>query len=595
MPPATALPPLPVAGPLAVAGILLAIGKWLPRRVPDTVGILTALAAAAICAMLLRASAEAPVVTWFGGWIPGGGQVIGIAFAVDQAGAAFGTFIGLLFAATLIFSWGYFDETHAHFHTLMLLFMAGMIGFCLTHDLFNMFVWFEVMSVAGFAVTGYQLRASPLEGALNFTVVNTIGSYLFLGGLGLLYAVGGALDMSALGQVVAHMPNDPVVAAAFVLMASGLLVKSAQVPFHLWLSDAHAVAPSPVSVIFSGAMVAIGVFGLSRLVFIVFAGSPPVLHVVHTALLGMGAASAVLGAVLALLQRHLKRMLAFSTVSHTGLQLIGLALTSRDGAAGMLLYMAGHGLVKGALFMVVGILLALRGDVDELRLRGRGGALWPVGLAMAVGGLLLAGLPFGLMDDGYGLIGAAARDGARGWVVATMVVSGAGTGAAVLRSAGRIFLGLGPLADEQRQAATDEEQETSDRPLWLMLVPVIVMLVAAVALSEPARALAWRAAGMLMLPDPARIMGGAAQFPPPAPPDAPLANLYAWLPTGLAVLLASSALLPRSPANPVAVASRLIVRPVARGLEFLHSGAIGDYIAWLAIGVAILASAFALG
>ncbi len=585
--PPSALPPIPVAGPLAIAGLLLTFGKRLPGKLPDVIAIATALAAAAICAVMVRLAADAPVVTWFGGWSPRSGQVIGIAFAVDQAGAAFGTFVGILFAAALLFAWGYFAEVHAHFHTLMLLFMAAMIGFCLTRDLFNMFVWFEVMSVSAFAATGYTLRASPLAGALNFTVINTLGSYLFLAGLGLLYAIGGALDMAALGHAVARAPADPVVCAAFALLASGLLIKAAQTPFHFWLADAHAVAPSPVSVIFSGAMVAIGLFGLARLIFVVFPASAAVAHVVHTLLLGIGATSAVLGAGMALLQRHLKRMLAFSTVSHTGVQLLGLALLSRGGMAGMLLYIVGHGLVKGALFMLAGILLALRGDADELRLRGRGAALWPVGVAMAAGGFLLAGLPLGVMDEGYALIGAAARRAGHGWLLAMMIVSGAGTGAAVLRATGRVFLGLGPLAIEQRRSPTDEEREKADRPLWLMLLPAITLLLLACLTLEPARALAWRAAGAMVATDPAP---GANL--PPAPP---LPALYAWLPTGLALLIAACALGPNLLPRFVTAAIRSVLRPIASALTLLHGGAIGDYIAWLAVGVSLFAFAFALG
>ena len=116
--------------------------------------------------MMTARAADGPLVYWFGVWVPRGNQVLGIAFAVDQAGGGFGAVIAAMFAATLVFAWGYFDEVHAHFHVLMLLFMSGMIGFCLTHDVFNMFVWFEVMSVAAFALSGYELTASPLSGAL---------------------------------------------------------------------------------------------------------------------------------------------------------------------------------------------------------------------------------------------------------------------------------------------------------------------------------------------------------------------------------------------------------------------------------------------
>ena len=270
------LPPLPVAVPLLMAALLLPLGHVVPRRVPDVLAILTALAVAGLCAAMLPGRADGPLVSWMGGWLPRHGQAIGIALVVDRAGASMGVLNGVLFAASLLFSWGYFDNVHAHFHALMLLFLAGMTGFVLTHDLFNLFVWFEVMSVAAFALTGYQLEAPALEGALNFTVTNGIGSYLMLGGIGLLYAVGGALDFSALERAVARAPGDPVILAAFCLVATALLIKAAMVPFQFWLSDAHAVAPSPVSVIFSGAMVALGLFGVARLYWSVFAPSAAV-------------------------------------------------------------------------------------------------------------------------------------------------------------------------------------------------------------------------------------------------------------------------------------------------------------------------------
>lgn len=594
---AISLVPLPVAAPLAVAGLLLVFSKALPRKSPDVVAIMTALAVATICAVMTARAAGGPLVYWFGGWTPRNGQVIGIAFAVDQAGGAMATVIGTLFFATLVFAWGYFDEVHAHFHVLMLLFMAGMIGFCLTHDVFNMFVWFEVMSVAAFALTGYELRAAPLEGALNFTVVNTIGSYLLLAGIGLLYAFGGALDMTALGKAVARAPSSPVVNAAFLLLGSGLLIKAAQVPFHFWLPDAHSVAPSPVSVIFSGAMVALGIFGLARVTFTVFSASTAIAGVVHTLLLGMGVASAVLGAAMALLQRHLKRLLAFSTVSHTGVLLIGLALLSREGTSGMLLYMVGHGLVKAALFMVVGILLAACGGIDEIGLRGRGAEVWPAGVAMAIGGLLLGGLPIGLMDDGVTAIHSAASAAGQGWLTAALVVCAAGTGAAVLRAAGRIFLGLGPVPGEEGRSPTEDEQEKADRPLWLMLAPTAALLLATMAGADAAGALAWRGAGSFMQLDPAGLLGTSPLAPSTgnAPDPATSSSLSGWLSVGLALLVAGYDLMRQRLPPALVTGVGWVTGPICAGLRHLHSGAIGDYVAWLVVGMALFTVAFGFG
>lgn len=589
------LPPLPVAGPLAVAGLLLVFSRVLPKFVPDVIALLTALIAAGICVIMAAHTAAHPLVYWFGGWVPQHGHVLGIGFVVDQVGASIAAFIGLLFAATLVFAWGYYDEVHAHFHVLMLLFMAGMIGFCLTHDLFNLFVWFEVMSVAAFALTGYALRSSALEGALNFTVVNTIGSYLILGGIGLIYAEVGALDFSALAKGVAAAPGDPVITTSFALLATGFLIKAAQVPFQFWLSDAHAVAPSPVSVIFSGVMVAIGLYGVAKLIWTVFGASAEIRTVVHTLLLWMGIASSVVGGVMALIQRHIKRLLALSTISHAGVMLIGLALLNRDGLAGMFVYVVGHGLVKGALFMVGGILLAICGGIDEIGLRGMGRGIWPAGIAMAAGGLLLAGLPVGLMDEGAALINAAAHQSGQVWVTPAVVIGSACTGGAVLRVVGRVFLGLGPVPGEEERSPTDEEQEKADRPLWLMMVPTVALLVLSMAGAHAAGNFAVRAAAAFMHPGTDAILGLKPRQPLPvtSTPDLP-ALWVPWVSVGLALLIAAFELTRRRlPRRLIGGFDRLSA-PVLGALQAVHSGLIGDYVTWVVVGLAFFALAFTL-
>lgn len=589
------LPPLPVAGPLAMAGLLLCGSHIWPRRLPDVVAVMTAVTACVLCVLMAAQTAQQPLVYWFGGWSPVHGQAIGIGFVVDRPGAAFAAFIAGLFSATLVFAWGYFEETHAHFHVLMLLFMAGMIGFCLTHDLFNMFVWFEVMSVAGFALTGYHLRASALEGALNFTVTNTIGAYLILAGIGLVYARVGALDFSALQTGVAAHPHDIVIDAAFALLTTGLLIKAAQVPFQFWLADAHAVAPSPVSVIFSGAMVTIGLFGVARLYWAVFSPSPEIGAVVRTLFLGMGCAGAVIGGLMAVAQRHLKRLLAFSTISHAGIMLIALSLLNQTGLAGMFVYIVGHGLVKGAMFMVAGILLAELASIDEIGLRGLGKDIWPVGVAMALGGLLLAGLPVGLIGMATNLIEAAARAAGLPWVPYVVAFGAACTGGAVLRAAGRIFAGWGERAGEEKRAPTEEEQEKADRPLWLMLLPTVALLMLAVLGGHFAEIFATGAARPFMHADNAALLAGGTPAPRAfSPLVAPPPAVTAWISLAGAVAIAAFNLGRDKLPGALTSAAKALLSPLFAGLEALHSGLIGDYIAWVAVGLALFTAAFTI-
>lgn len=587
------LPPLAVVVPLAVAGLLLAASHQLPRPVPDIIALICALFACVVCFAMVRHTVDQPLVYWFGGWEPRQGFPVGVGFMVDPIGALMGAFIAFLFAGTLVFAWGYYDEVHAHFHVLMLLFMGAMIGFCLTHDLFNMFVWFEVLSVAGFALTGYQLRTSALEGALNFTVTNAVGSYLFLGGIGLVYIRIGALDFSALERGVAAHPNDIGLASGFALLCTALLIKAAQVPFQAWLSDAHAVAPSPVSVIFSGVMVAIGVYGISKLAWSVFAPSAHIQHVIRTLLLAMGAFSTVVGGVMALLQRHIKRLLAFSTISHVGLLLIGVALWDQRGLIGMFVYLIGHGLTKGALFMVAGILLALCGSIDEIDLRGRGRSIWPAGLAMVLGGLLLAGLPWGLMSGGSDFITVASRTSGQGWLLGVVITGAACTGGAVLRTSGRVFLGLGAAAGEERFSPTESDREKADRPLWLMLGPTAFLLVISLLGTRFASDTISRAALQFMHPDNAALLAGAI---PAAAASSTLgsapASPVAWISVGLALLIAVLSLYHHElPTSFSKALSKL--RPISAVLRLLHSGDVRQYIMWLAMGMGAFVVAFA--
>src|SRR3954447_9462538 len=325
-----AIVPLAVAVPLLTAAGLTAVGTRVGRGASQLVAIAAALASLTFTTILLVRASTGFDTYWFGGWEPRHGVAIGISFTADAFSAGLATLVGALMVVALVVMWRYRDTDPPHFQVLMLLFLAGMVGFCLSGDLFNMFVFFEVTSVAAFALAGYKVEEEEaVEGSLNFAITNSIGSFLILTEIALVYGRTGALNLAQIGDALRLSSADGLVVVAFALLAAGFLVKAAVVPFHFWLADAYAVAPTPVCLLFAGAMSELGIYAVGRIWFDSFAGGlGNHTDSLRLVLILAGCLTALLGGGMALVQDHLKRLLAFATIAYVGVFLIGLGLLS---------------------------------------------------------------------------------------------------------------------------------------------------------------------------------------------------------------------------------------------------------------------------
>ena len=591
-----ALAPLPVVVPLIGAAVLVALHAVAKRRLADLLATAVSIAVTVVCLVLLARSLDETVVHWFGNWPPRGDVVLGVGFVIDPLGAGMAAVCAALVSAAFVFSWRYFDAVGVLFHSLVLVFLAAICGFCLSGDLFNMFVFFELMSVAAYGLTGYKAEEpGPLQGALNFAVTNSIGALMILSGIGLLYARTGALNLAAIGRGIAGDAPDGLVVVAFVFVVFGFLVKGAVVPFHFWLADAHAVAPTPVCVLFSGVMVELGLYAAARSYWTVFA---PAFEVhesgVRALLVGVGVVTALVGAVMSLVQRHLKRMLAFSTVTYAGLFLLGFAMLDARGLAGSALFVLSHAFLKGGLFMCAGVLLHRWGTVDIGALHGRARTERLAGVLFVVGGAGLVGIPpFGTFL-GKGLIEESAAAVGYGWVVVVFVVASGLSAAAGLRAAARIFLGWDPPAQSAAHGAAHfETAEERGRTPLVMLVPIVVlvgvgMLVALTpGLADGVEHAAERFVDSAAYAELVVNGTAAGEAPEPEPADhgstgAVVASVAtAVVSVGAALLIMARRRLPQSGGRAFDFANR-VVSP----LRTVHSGHIGDYIAWLTAGVA---------
>jgi multicomponent Na+:H+ antiporter subunit D len=350
--------PLPafVAIPLATAFLLPMFGK----RGKDAATVVANIATILLLVLAIACIGESGVYE-IGKWpIP-----LGINLVLDGLSSLLLLAIGVVSAAAMLFSAGYMEQYTAKpkYLSLFLLMVAGMNGVVLSGDLFNLFVFLEIASIASYALVGFGCGHEELEASFKYMVLGSIASVFVLFGIGLVYGNTGALNMAYVSKAIQSSGLNAGLGFALALFIVGFGLKAALVPFHAWLPDAHPSAPAPISAMLSGVLIkSLGVYALARVVFNVFGVS----LAVGWLLIALGILSMVVGAFLAIGQWDIKRLMAYSSISQIGYVVLGIGLGAMLLARGAnpawaslailggLFHLVNHAVYKSLLFLTSG-------------------------------------------------------------------------------------------------------------------------------------------------------------------------------------------------------------------------------------------------
>ncbi|MEW6515833.1 MAG: proton-conducting transporter membrane subunit [candidate division FCPU426 bacterium] len=375
--------PLFILIPLGTAFLLPLVGRWW-RLLPDLLGNAALLALALMAVRCLGRSGFVQLGAWP---VP-----LGIELRLDGLTALLLLIINGVGMAIAMYSTAYMRQytSKLRYYTLFLCMIAGMNGVVLANDLFTLYIFVELSSIASYALVAFGGDQEQLEASFKYLIQGSLATLLILLGIGLLYALTGSLHLGQIAVKLRSLPAGQPVLFALALFISGLAVKSAIVPFHAWLPDAHPAAPAPISAMLSGVLIkAIGVYVLARLIFNVFGPAPRLLLIFQ----GLAVLSMVVGVLLAIGQWDMKRLFAYHSISQIGYVVLGLSLGTPLGAVGALYHLLNHSLFKSLLFLNAGAVEYSTGTRDLHELGGLHRALPVTARTSLIASLSIAGIP----------------------------------------------------------------------------------------------------------------------------------------------------------------------------------------------------------
>jgi len=316
----------------------------------------------------------------------------GIVLAADRLGAALVTAAGLLGAAIHLYSVPGVDarrEAYGYYPALHLMLM-GVCGAFLAGDLFNLYVWFEVLLMASFVLLELGGERIQLEATIKYLALNLLASAVFLAGVGVIYGFAGSLNMADLAQRLAARGPSPLANGAAMLFLLAFGTKAALFPLFFWLPASYHAPPAPVSAIFAGLLTKVGVYALYRTFTLMFVGDIAFTHNWLVALAGLTLVSGLLGAVA---QENLRRVLSFNLVGHIGYMVLGLGLFTPMALAGGIFYTLHDMIDITILFLIAGVIRRRAGDERLERLGGFYESAPILSLLFLLAAFSLAGMP----------------------------------------------------------------------------------------------------------------------------------------------------------------------------------------------------------
>jgi multicomponent Na+:H+ antiporter subunit D len=365
------LPVFMILAPLVGAVILPVVGYWRSRWVSRLA--LLPLGASALMGLPLigKIGSEGCIEYYMGGWNP----PFGIELRVDWIGYFVMMVICGISITALLYSWRYISKEVSGgritaYYSLFLLLSGSMLGFVATGDIFNLFVFMEILAISSYALVAITGNRNAVRAAFKYLLMGAPSSIMVLMGIGFLYSATGTLNMADLASRIAVSPYNEVLVVSYILLVLGFGVKAALFPLHMWLPDAHSIAPSPISAMLSGLVVAVGAFAIIRITFSVFTlAAVDIISATLDAVSVAAAAAVLFGGIMAIYQKDLKMMIAYSTVSHIGYIFLGMTALNREGLAGAVYHILDHGLAKACIFLCAGCFIYVKGyrRIEDLK------------------------------------------------------------------------------------------------------------------------------------------------------------------------------------------------------------------------------------